>query len=90
MHTSAVEKPTNISSKGTRKDSRCTRERTSVVPISITLGGMEIAAIMLVSRNTAKRTTRVRRILAMSVYLRKYFRRVIKAARCEDEDKAQT
>jgi hypothetical protein len=82
-----------MSSKGTRKDSLCTRERTSVRPFSlfsITLGGMEIAAIMEVSKKTAKRTTSVSRILAMSVYLRKYFRRVIKAARCEEEDRAQT
>jgi hypothetical protein len=93
MHTSAVEKPTSIRSSGARNESRCTRDRTSVVPstgFSIREGGMEMVAIMEVRRKTAKRTTSVSRILAMSLYLRKYLRRVMRAARWEDEERAQT
>lgn len=91
MHTSAVEKPTRMNSIGTRNASFWTRLRFS--PLASleerVLGGMQIAAIMLTNRQTAKRTTRVRRVLAMSLCLRKYFRRVISAARWEEEDRAQ-
>jgi hypothetical protein len=45
---------------------------------------------MEVKRKMAKTTTSVRRIFAMSLYLRKYFRRVMSAARWEEEDSAQT
>jgi hypothetical protein len=48
-----------------------------------------MAAIIDDKRNIAKRMTIVRRIFAMSLYLRKYLRRVMRAARCEDDERAQ-
>ena len=71
-------------------DSLCTRLRSIDVPSSssIRLGGIAMAVIMDVSRNRAKHTTSARRIFAMSLYLRKYFRSVIKAARCDDDERA--
>jgi len=50
---------------------------------------MHIAAIIDENRKTAKSTTSVSRILAMSLYFRKYLRSVMSAARCEDEERAQ-
>lgn len=91
MHTSAVEKPTRIRNSGTINDNRCFRllvsDRPS--PVSTIVGGMQMAAIIDVRRKTAKRMASVRRILAMSLYLRKYLRKVMSAARCEEEDSAQ-
>lgn len=40
-----------------------------------------MAAIMDAKRQAAKNTTSVRRILAINLYLRKYLRRVMSAAR---------
>lgn len=90
MQTKAVEKPIRMRNSGTRNDSLCTRLRSIDVPSSssISLGGIAMAVIMDVSRNRAKHTTSARRIFAMSLYLRKYFRSVIKAARCDDDDRA--
>ena len=91
MHTSDVEKPTTMNSMGTRNASRCTRLRSST-PVSsceTMVDGIQIAAIMEAKRQIAKKMTRVSRILAMSLYLRKYLRRVMKAARCDDEERAQ-
>jgi hypothetical protein len=82
MHTSAVEKPSRISISGTRNDMRCARVRIAIPSASsTTVGGIQIAAIMDVRRKMAKKMTSVRRILAMSLYLRKYLRRVMRAAR---------
>jgi hypothetical protein len=53
------------------------------------VGGIQIAAIMEAKRQMAKKMARVSRILAMSLYLRKYLRRVMKAARCHDEEREQ-
>ena len=83
MHTRAVEKPTRMNSMGTRNASRCTRlcSSTPVTRCLMMVGGMQIAAIMDAKRQMAKKMTRVSRILAMSLYLRKYLRRVMSAAR---------
>lgn len=83
MQTSAVENPINIKNSGTKNDSRWTLLRASIEPSprSILVGGMHIAAIIDASKNTAKTMTRVRRIFAMSLYLRKYLRSAMSAAR---------
>jgi hypothetical protein len=76
---------------GTTKDNRYVRLRFSVVPSSCStaVGGMQIAAIMDESKKMAKKMTSVIRILAMSLYLRKYLRSVMRAARWDDEERAQ-
>lgn len=83
MHTRAVENPTRISVRGTRKERRCDRLLLPVVPSSFSteLGGIPIAAIMEAKRKIANNTTSVRRILAISLNLRKYLRNVMRAAR---------
>jgi hypothetical protein len=83
MHTSAIEKPIRMRNRGTRNESRCTRLRTMDSPSSPStrLGGTAMAAIMEVRRKTAKNVTSVWRIFAISLYLRKYLRSVISAAR---------
>lgn len=55
----------------------------------VTVGDIPMAAIMDAKRQMAKKTTSARRILAISLYLRKYLRRVIRAVRCDEEDRAQ-
>jgi hypothetical protein len=88
MQTSAVEKPSRMKNIGTMNARRCTL--LSVVTLRVLCEvGIAIAAIIEESRKTAKTMTSVRRILAMSLYLRKYLRRVMRAARWEEEERAQ-
>jgi hypothetical protein len=76
---------------GTMNDNLCARLCFIFVPtlFSTGVGGIAIAAIMDNSRKVAKKMTIVRRIFAMSLYLRKYLRSVSRAARCEDDERAQ-
>jgi hypothetical protein len=73
------------------KDSLWAQLRLSCVPSSwsTTVGGIAIVAIIDEKRNMAKKMTSMRRIFAMSWYLRKYLRSVMSAARCEDDESAQ-
>lgn len=91
MHTRAVENPISIRNIGTKNASRCLRCCFSTVPSSVSkaIGGTAIAAIIENKRNRVKIITIVMRTLAMSWYLRKYFRSVMSAARCEEEERAQ-
>ena len=92
MHTSAVDTPMRMSENGARKAYLCKR---LLGPISLPFpsmtgtGGMAMTATMLTSKKIANSTTRPSRILAMNLYLRKYLRSVMSAARCEDDESAQ-
>ena len=91
MHTRAVENPTRMRKRGTMNDNRCFRLRFSSVPSSFStaVGGMQMAATIDENKKVAKNMTSVSRIFAISLYLRKYLRSVMRAARWDEEDKAQ-
>ena len=90
MENSAAENPTRMRICGMRKYSRCDRLRLSrVISLcSIAVRGMQIAAIMDENVPKASITMSERRILAISLYLRKYLRRVMRVASCEDDESA--
>jgi hypothetical protein len=80
MQTNAVEKPSMMKNIGIMNARRCTLLSPFLFRLSWEVG-IAIAAIIEDKRKRAKTMTSVRRILAMSLYLRKYLRRVMSAAR---------
>lgn len=88
MQTSAVEKPSMMKNIGTMNARRCTLLSPFLFRVSWEVG-IAMAAIIEDKRKRAKTMTSVRRVLAMSLYLRKYLRRVMRAARWEEEERAQ-